>query len=133
MRGIREHFSADPRVRVIGRTDLPRLISLAESVIGHVSSTVDIAISLRKPVLVPRWGISTNVPDLFVHRGVALPCDSPDALRDALQDPHRHDAIMAVNVQHYIARFITWQDGNSVERIVKSLLEQLDLWMPPRT
>jgi hypothetical protein len=124
---IREHFLNDRRVRIVGRTDLPRLIFLSESVIGHISSTVEIAIALRKPVIVPRWGISAVVPDYFVHRGVAIACDGPEALRTALHDDQQFAAITAANVDRYIKRFITCEDGRSVERIVDSIGEQADL------
>lgn len=125
--GIHDHFSGDSRVRVVGRADLPRLILLSESVIGHISSTVDIAIALKKPVVVPRWGISAVVPDYFVHRGVAIGCESPDALRSALRDSRQFDTTTAGNVQRYVERFITWQDGRSVERIMDNIIEQMNL------
>ncbi len=123
---IRAHFAEDSRVCVVEHTDLPRLIYLAESAIGHISSTVDVAISLRKPVLVPRWGISAGVPDYFVHRGVGIGCGTPEELRDALRNPHRIDSTTG-RMQQYVRRFITWQDGRSVQRIVESMVEQMNL------
>ena len=56
---------------VWAETDLEHLIYYSAFCIGHISSTINIAILLDKPVLVPTWGKSKMLPDNFAKHGVA--------------------------------------------------------------
>ena len=51
--------------------DLEHLIYYSKFCIGHISSTVNLAILMKKPVLVPLWGKSENLPDYYAKNNVA--------------------------------------------------------------
>lgn len=117
-------FNGDPRIRFIQKTDLPMLVYISESVIGFVSSTLDIAVCLGKPVLTPTWGISGNLPRDFIEQEVAYECKEPEQLRIALVNTYDVMKQQSHNIAQYTQRFISKMDGLSVKRIVDALLRK---------
>lgn len=55
----------------IKETDLNSLIYFSDFVIGHISTTINIALLLDKPVLIPNWSLAKNILDYYVKTGVA--------------------------------------------------------------
>jgi len=55
---------------IISETDLEHLIFYSQFCLGHISTTINLAILLNKPVLVTKWGINKKIPDLFVNKKV---------------------------------------------------------------
>lgn len=119
---LESHFRNDSRVVFIHNTDLPLLVYSCESVIAHISSTVNIAICLDKPVFVPRWGISLSVPDYFIKKGVSIACNTPAELAHNLHSPQGPNERNKVNISRYVEDFITMTDGRSIERIINFLV-----------
>jgi hypothetical protein len=113
--------SEDPVVRVVRTTDLPLLVLHSELCIAFMSSTVNIPICMRKPVITPAWATSATAPDFFVKHGLMTPIRSKVEMVEALRNPKRlcsNDSDWA----RYVDEYITLTDGKSVNRIVRSLL-----------
>jgi hypothetical protein len=124
---IQDALAGHPAARIVQKTNLPLLVYLAESAIGHISTTVNIPICLGKPVLSTRWGYTERAPDCFGKEGVVAVCNTAAELRHAIQDPSNAYRSHGDRLRKYIDDFITHTDGRSRDRIVESLLEQASL------
>jgi len=56
---------------IFTNTDLEYLIYYSTFCIAHTSSTVNLAILIKKPVFIPQWGKSKGLPDIYCKHGVA--------------------------------------------------------------
>ena len=63
---------------VVATSDLEYLIKNSLFCIGHISTTIITALIFKKPIIIPRWGKSLNIPDYFIKEGVANPWYSVD-------------------------------------------------------
>jgi len=63
---------------VVEKTDLESLIYFSKFCIAYISSTVNIAVLTKKPILIPRWGISKNIYDYFISNNVGNKWESID-------------------------------------------------------
>jgi hypothetical protein len=115
------HLEGDPGVRVVRTTDLPMLVLLSEICIAFMSSTVNIPICMRKPVLTPAWSIGAHAPDFFVKHRMMTPIASRSELGQALHTPESNLPTEA-DRSKYIDDYITLTDGKSVNRIAQSLI-----------
>lgn len=121
------------RLCIVRDTDLPFLISQADSVIGFLSTTLDMAIILDKAIITPTWGIAANLPDDFVRHGVAVPAPTPQALSMFLKQPSEVlDSVHDHRVK-YIDRFITLTDGKAIQRVVESIEKCRDKYLSTRS
>ena len=106
----------------VTQTDMPMLVHLAESTIGLMSSTLNFAVALRKPLITPRWGICGNVPDDYVRNGASVAAENAEILQELIAHPAAALQAVSATRSSYIDRFISLSDGNAVPRIVASLL-----------
>lgn len=91
-------------------SDLEYLIQNSTFCIAHISSTVNIAVILKKPILIPRWGESKYLPDYYVKQGVAKTWSNLD--ESICLD------INCANYEEYIEKNITVRANISVKNIV---------------
>lgn len=117
-----DKYRDDKRVIFVRKIDLPLLLYMAESIIGFVSSTLDAAIVLGKPVFTPTWGIAAHLPNDYLRNGVAVATCSPQALVDAIRDPEKTLAAVRESRTRYVERFISFTDGKAIRRIVDAIV-----------
>lgn len=60
-----------PNVLVYEKLDLYSLVFFSKLCIGHLSTTMNIPVLLKKPILVPIYGRSKDLPDYFIKNNVA--------------------------------------------------------------
>jgi hypothetical protein len=119
--GIEDAFRDDPLVRVVRHTDLPLLLYMADSVICHISTTVNIAVAYNRPVFVPTWGISSDVSYYYVIKGVGIGCSSPESMLEKMRNQSRIVAEMSEARRNYMDKYISKYDGRSIDRIVDAI------------
>jgi hypothetical protein len=56
---------------IFAESDLEHLIYYSTFCIGNISSTINMAVMLNKPILIPFWGKSKMLPDYYVKHNVA--------------------------------------------------------------
>jgi len=99
---------------VVEKIDLESLIWHSFFCIAHISSTVNIAVLMQKPVVVPQWGKSAYVTDYFISNGIGNPWAS---LNDNLN--------LQINKESrelYIETDICIDTSNSLNLIIKEIL-----------
>jgi UDP-N-acetylglucosamine 2-epimerase len=99
---------------IITDTDLEHLIYYSEFCIGHISSTINLAILLKKPVLVPRWSKSKNIPNIFGKYNVA---NSWESINDCINVSINKSAF-----ESYIKDNITITEPISTKRMAEEVV-----------
>jgi hypothetical protein len=118
-----EAMKKQSRWEAVQLVNLTDIVNESDAVISHSSTSVTVALVLDKPVFIPRWGISSIIPDYYGSSGVAVACDSLDTLRAGLRDPAGALAATSDARQRFSDTFFGPTDGRAVERIAAGLIE----------
>lgn len=102
-------------VFVIDKTDLNTLIYYSYFCIVHFSTTINIPIIYNKPIMIPTWGKSKNMPSYFIESGVA---NEWVAVNKSLNLDINSNAR-----KRYIEEFITVTEPVAKNNIIKNILD----------
>lgn len=80
------------------KSDLEYLISKSTICIAHTSSTVNLAILLEKPIIIPQWDKSQYIPDYYCNHGVANKWNNINDKLDYTTDKNRIDKYLEENI-----------------------------------
>ncbi|MBI5482356.1 MAG: hypothetical protein HY906_26105 [Deltaproteobacteria bacterium] len=114
-----DDFAGLTNSSVLGQARIADLVRFAERCVGHISSTVRLPILMGKPLLVPQWGISADLPRYYGEEVVTY-CRTIDDFAARLKVnsfEYSRDA--------YIAHEMTYSDGKAAERIVQAIADQM--------
>jgi hypothetical protein len=118
---IKKYFSIVKKVRVISQINLTELIYWSKYAIGQTSTTNDIPIVMGKPLLIPAWGISESKSRIGLTKSVMSKiCKTPEELIDCLSD-NKIESINEEIKNNYFDSFITYTDGNSLNRTINAI------------
>lgn len=120
---INVYFTNHKHVYIYVKIDINRLVFWADAIIGQGSTTNDIAIIMKKPLLLPAWGISER-PNKAVYKRhpFAELCVSQNELYEAIIE-HKENLKKSEMRNQYIDEYITFTDGKANERIITQILE----------
>ena len=108
---------------IVQDADSEMLIWAAESVIGHSSTLINSAIVMKKPVFIPRWGISRGIPSNFDEVAPVVVCKSPADLSRYVQDPETVRAKLDSARADYLRDYLEPLDGKSQDRICRAIAD----------
>ncbi len=103
-----------PNCLLLKQTNLFDLVYYSSFCIGHISTTINIAVLLEKPIVIPQWGSCKNIVDYFIKTNVGNPWLNP-----------KDEVDLNIN---YEARTIFFEDSisyrgsNSILNIVNAII-----------
>lgn len=126
---IKAHFAQNDHVIVISDVNLNLLLYWSESAIGLGSTTNDLVFCLKKPLLLPAFGLSKRMSEVVYERQpFALLCRSPDELLYYLSHPKESTKLLSSkDSKSYLSDVITFTDGNSIARICDALIREVNM------
>ena len=109
------------RAVILQNTDSNMLLFTAESVIGHSSTLINTAIVFKKPVFIPRWGISGIIPPNYDNTGAVSVCNEPTELLEGLRNSGEKQTRLQSCRNSYIKDYLEPLDGRSQQRICDAI------------
>lgn len=114
-------FLKNNSILAIKDVDFKNVICHSEFVISHSSSTVLYGMILDKPIILPRWGIMSDLIKNYPESCVNY-CDSPDSYRHLV-----FNGVTVKDNKEYLESNCGKLDGKAVERIVGNITKLKDL------
>jgi hypothetical protein len=114
-------YENDQRVRILRDVELSVLVYAAHSIIGFVSTTLDIPIIFGKAILTPTWGVCASMPREYIERNLECEVTAPLDLATALKNDNMEAFLDKPALEKYVDDFITLTDGCAIERICNAL------------
>lgn len=111
-----QSFSQLEKVTVLTQVNFPQLIYWADKCVSHYSTTLIYPILLGKPILVPKWGKSAKLFNLYTEKEVTF-VPSIESFKKFIQQNSFH-----YDRDEYIRSFVPFKDGKTAERIANYII-----------
>lgn len=98
---------------IFSKCDIATLIYHSTFCISHMSTTIDFAVLLNKPILIPQWRLSKRTVDYYIYNGVGNKWDNISEDLDLSINDEKRDK--------YIREYITVTKGNIINNIVNHI------------
>lgn len=111
-----ESFRRIKNASILTSVNFPELICHAEKCISHYSTTLIYPMLLDKPILVPRWGKSAALFNLYSSKEVTF-VPTFDDLKNLIRKTDFH-----YDRQEYIRNLVPFRDGKTADRIANNII-----------
>ena len=111
-----ESFARIGNASILTSVNFPELIYHTEKCVSHYSTTLIYPMLLDKPILVPRWGKSAEVLNIYSEKEVTFVPTFDDFKRLLREVTFSYDRYT------YINNLVPFRDGKTSERIANNIL-----------
>lgn len=103
-------------VTILTRVNFPDLIYHTDKCVSHYSTTLIYAMLMDKPILVPRWGKSSELFNIYSPTEVTFAPTIGDFKKLIQQTSFHYDR------EEYIRNLVPYKDGKTAERIANNII-----------
>ena len=112
-----ESFRQIQNATILSTVNFAKLVYHTDKCISHYSTTLIYAMLLEKPILVPRWGKSADVFNIYSNKEVTFVATLKDFRYFIQKQTFQYDR------KEYIHNIVPYRDGKTAERIADYILD----------